>query len=92
MRGLLKVSVAPLLLLIAGAAVWLALREGWSRAALLAGTLVFTLLLFGTYFNAKGRVAAAGLQASADAFYPATGRMAHQLRFPFQRRARRAAP
>ncbi|HEY5721693.1 MAG TPA: sterol desaturase family protein [Allosphingosinicella sp.] len=44
MRAILKVAVAPLLLLIAGAAVWLAFREGWNREALLAGALLFTLL------------------------------------------------
>jgi sterol desaturase/sphingolipid hydroxylase (fatty acid hydroxylase superfamily) len=36
--------VAPLLLIIAGTAVALAIREGWSRELLLAGMLLFTLL------------------------------------------------
>lgn len=44
MRAVLKLAVAPLLLLIAGAAVWLAIREGWNREALLAAALLFTLL------------------------------------------------
>lgn len=43
MRALLRLAVAPLLLVTAGAAVALAIREGWSREALLAGMLVFTL-------------------------------------------------
>jgi len=48
-------------------------------------------LLFGTYFNAKGRVAEVGVQASPDNLYPATGSVANQLRYPFERRFGRTA-
>src|SRR5688500_12386551 len=43
MRALLRIAAAPLLLVAAGIAVALAIRDGWSREALLAGTLLVTL-------------------------------------------------
>jgi sterol desaturase/sphingolipid hydroxylase (fatty acid hydroxylase superfamily) len=43
-------------------------------------------LLFGTYFNAPGRVREVGVQPAPDCIYPPLDRVAHQLRFPFQRR------
>ena len=43
MRALLRIAAAPILLVIAGTAVALAISGGWSREVLLAGTLVFTL-------------------------------------------------
>lgn len=43
MHGFLKITAAPLLLAIAGAAVALAIAGSWSRELLLAGMLLFTL-------------------------------------------------
>jgi sterol desaturase/sphingolipid hydroxylase (fatty acid hydroxylase superfamily) len=43
-------------------------------------------LLFGTYFNAGGRVGEVGVSASPGIAYPALGSVADQLRFPFERR------
>jgi sterol desaturase/sphingolipid hydroxylase (fatty acid hydroxylase superfamily) len=42
-------------------------------------------LLFGTYFNARGRVREVGVQPSPDSAYPPLNCVSHQLRFPFQR-------
>lgn len=43
-------------------------------------------LLFGTYFNARRRVGEVGVRASPGSVYPGLGSVAHQLRFPFERR------
>ncbi|HYJ30381.1 MAG TPA: sterol desaturase family protein [Allosphingosinicella sp.] len=43
MRALLRIAAIPLLLVTAGTLVALAIEGGWSREALLAGMLVFTL-------------------------------------------------
>ena len=48
-------------------------------------------LLFGTYYNAGGRVGSVGVLASPDHSYPPSGSVAHQLRFPFLRARRGAA-
>ncbi len=42
-------------------------------------------LLFGTYFNARGRVGEVGVRASPGSLYPPLDRVSHQLRFPFER-------
>src|SRR5438270_11180093 len=43
MRQVLRIVVTPLLLAIAGVALVFAIRDGWNRELLVAGTLVFTL-------------------------------------------------
>jgi sterol desaturase/sphingolipid hydroxylase (fatty acid hydroxylase superfamily) len=43
-------------------------------------------LLFGTHFNARGRVGEVGVQASPATPYPKLDSVSHQLRFPFERR------
>ena len=43
LRAILRITAAPLLLLVAWTAVVLATSEGWNRELLLAGALLFTL-------------------------------------------------
>jgi sterol desaturase/sphingolipid hydroxylase (fatty acid hydroxylase superfamily) len=43
-------------------------------------------LLFGTYFNARHRVAEIGVREPDELGYPKLGDVRHQLSFPFQRR------
>lgn len=45
-------------------------------------------LIFGTHFNARGRVAEVGVLPPPGGSYPSLDRIVHQLRYPFQRRAR----
>ncbi|HET9640978.1 MAG TPA: sterol desaturase family protein [Allosphingosinicella sp.] len=42
-------------------------------------------LLFGTHFNARGRVGGVGVEDSSGSFYPRLNSVSHQLRFPFER-------
>jgi sterol desaturase/sphingolipid hydroxylase (fatty acid hydroxylase superfamily) len=48
-------------------------------------------LLFGTYFNARRRVDEVGVQAAPGNVYPQLGSVAHQLRYPFERRRKPSA-
>lgn len=43
-------------------------------------------LLFGTYYNARGRVGEVGVHAAPGSAYPALHGVAHQMRYPFERR------
>ena len=42
-------------------------------------------LVFGTHFNARGRVGEVGVLAPPGGAYPPLGSVSHQLRYPFQR-------